>query len=395
MYLNKKKYFIFLSRIYTFLIVAYPILGLYKSIIIDITFADFLLLLLFPFLLFSLYFYKRKTLFHDIISVNLLILFIYVLLHVLVQMFFYFNNNLILSTLRYMFYLFNISFLIKTFFDIKFATKILKVTTVISSIFLIIQYILYKFLNIYIYGSLIQFQINGSQIREYIGLYNKGNYIRMSSFFSEPSHFAIYSVLFLLINLNQKKLYFKDYIISFIVSLAILLSESSTGIILLFFIWIMFFLNKIFRSKSNKLLIFGLSSIPFIAFINSNSFNIFLNRTFSDNGLGNAAMRRFESFSLYYNIFGRNTWEILFGKGMINLNKYLPGIVRITYFYGIIGSLIFLLVFTNLYIKKNKLKRKIIFVFLILNIGTEIIFGNFLLLYLAFVVTNKKFCNNI
>jgi hypothetical protein len=96
--------------------------------------------------------------------------------------------------------------------------------------------------------------------------------------------------------------------------------------------------------------------------------------------------------SRFLQIFNINYFDsyldFLFGNGLVKIPVYLPSYFQIIYSFGFIGLLLFIVLFVSLIKHKAFIQKLITIIFLFLNIGTEIIFGNFALYFFSFIISD-------
>lgn len=143
--------------------------------------------------------------------------------------------------------------------------------SVFLSLFLITQFILYKLFSFELTG-IIPF------IPTYFDISNEGfvfgynNIVKISSFFSEPSHFALYvlpALCLFLWNIDSNSRYRKFAVL--IISSATLLSTSANGIILLSIIIFLYIWNKYFLDFKIKYIALGITILITLAIFLINS----------------------------------------------------------------------------------------------------------------------------
>ena len=386
-----------LNKVFTLLMISFPILSLYATPIPRISVADLILIIIYPILIIQLL--KKNNSINKTISFSVFIFVLYIIVQFLITILV--SNKMetyevILNTLRYSFYLITLALFSKTFFQIQFAKIVLKKITIFTSIYLIIQFSLFSLFGYYLRGSIPNLRLQVDTLTEIYSRYIQGYYIRAHSIFAEPSHFAIYVLPYLMISLKGEKSKLAEYMPAIIISIAVLIAQSSTGIIMSILIWFMWYLERFFsKGISKKKIVFLLLSIIFIPVLlmiitKTNSFDFFLDRTFSSGSLGEAAYRRLGNEVIFNDLLNKSSYHLLFGQGMVNLQTYIPGLTRILIFFGISGLVLFLAMLIRLYIIGNRLQKEILIIFLILNIGTEILFGNFIFIYLPFLLVHDK-----
>ncbi|MCM2590892.1 hypothetical protein NDQ53_16440 [Rossellomorea marisflavi] len=122
----------------------------------------------------------------------------------------------------------------------------------------------------------------------------------------------------------------------------------------------------------------------------------------STTAFDNAFYRIFESDQAYIGRLGNynnvmnfhngSLLGVLFGEGMVEINGFLPAVPRLYIFYGIFGLLAFMFLI-GLLIKKRGYKRVVLITMLVSSLGTEIMLGKFILLYLPFIIDFNKNIN--
>ncbi|MCH5332156.1 MAG: hypothetical protein J1E33_07135, partial [Alistipes sp.] len=81
--------------------------------------------------------------------------------------------------------------------------------------------------------------------------------------------------------------------------------------------------------------------------------------------------------------------ELIFGQGMYDpalYPEYLAGYARLFICFGLLGVIVFLFAIFSLYRRRLQLSNILLILFLILNIGTEIALGPYLLVYISLIV---------
>ena len=128
-----------IRNIFTLCLTIFPILMTYETPIKGISYGDLILLLLYPFLFYKIISEKRKV--KDIVYFPLVILFLYLLVYYLLLAFI--DAKLFSETsikfIHNLFYLFTLSFFVKSFYDIDIGYKVLKVVSIVATFFLFIQ----------------------------------------------------------------------------------------------------------------------------------------------------------------------------------------------------------------------------------------------------------------
>lgn len=267
--------------------------------------------------------------------------------------------------------------------------KILNIAGIFAMGILIIQYIFLTFFNIIVPGVLTFLPLMDSALSDY----NEGFEIagRCMSIFAEPSHYAIYIVLFLTIRLlGQKGFSFSSLFILLLVSISIIMCSSFTGIICMIAVWALKIFGEMRLSKESVGLLFSFIAaflvLFYIATMTSAGEYIMNNDIYEKQSMG-----RFSGFDYIFEEITSSTYFILFGNGMNDIGElvYLPGWPRLFYYFGFIGSIIYILSFFKC-AKRGTLSFTILIVIAGLMIGTEMTFGPFIMPYMLVVMSTKQ-----
>lgn len=278
----------------------------------------------------------------------------------------------------------------------------------IASCFLILQFVLFNFAGIKLYGVLEAYHTNITD-----------DITRPSSFFVEPAHFCRYCSLplyFLIFKDDSDNKIFKIILIS----LAILLSKSSIGYITFAVIWLFWLLKRV-RDGYMKIgtVIKGmLIVIPSIIVAVTLSFKYELFSFVSDHVAGlnmteitSGNVRVFRGFFIWFQegfiskfsgVGFANVKSYLISNGIRTIfdgqletgNEYMSAISYILVMSGIVGMAIFLFALVKVYLKGNN--RILVVLLLVLMASNEefmtVDFMNiwlFLLLSLDFIINEK------
>lgn len=374
------------AHIYTFVVIIFPILNRYCSFIPRVSIAE--ILILFAMIMILCIDRFKLNIQQDIFIICSYLLFSIIITTLEGRI----NADVLWSTLRLV-YLYGIIALFgKRYFDGEYAKGLLVKVCLLIGVYGIIQ-TLFSVFNIFLPTYFHCFQLltgidTDSVVLEKAGY---GMRFRAQAVFNEPAQMCTYLLLGLAIILSNRKLETKLLISALVISSACILSISSTGIIVTLLIWSIYYVSNLKNGKIPKLLIYGVI-IMMIAvglfFWKFDIYDYFIERTFGTCGQirGIAQSSRFRGLWVLSNV--QSLGDVLFGKGVGDIEAYLPGIARWYYYFGIIGIGVLLLSILGLYKKGDSINRYILFLYLVLNLGTEIMLGNFLVLYLPFVVCN-------
>lgn len=383
-YLNNK--LINVSNLYTFFLILSPILFMYGVGLGTLTLMDVILIFI------NLLLFFRVLL---IGKINIQLSILPFLLYIVITMFFHgLDENAILRTMRYIFYLFNIIFFTKKYFHYQFGVKLYRIVSLLSTAFLLIQRLSYNTIGLYIPGVIINANLIAYDLYDYNKVLDQAQYKRFMSFFEEPSHYAIYILgylvilLFAKVNVNSKS---KSFILEIcFLSLGIVFSTSILGIMVLIVMLIIWITKNFIKNKKSfiKITLFAFIFVGLMVFIsNTNAFEYLTNI----NIIYRQAAGRFGG----YEIIQSNNISIsnaLFGRGMIS-NEYgifFASYPLMIYYFGYIGLFIFVSSFISYFIKfKLDGATALLISILVIALGSEILLGRFILLYFPLIFNGK------
>lgn len=376
----KKRYDIIL---YTYLVCLYPLLSMYGVLNTSISYAE---ILSFVFLI-SIIWYKQR--------IQLKIPFLFILFLIISHFLFFstfYDKNQIMQMLGSTSRLLLIYFIINlkgNFFDYKKGTKIFIFVSVLSTIYLIIQYFLSKF-GVYLAGGIPGLHILRDNVYNYINDITKYDLVfRARSIFEEPAHYCQYIIVAINLLLYKCDYNKKTIITTIFLFVGIILSMSLTGWILAIVSLIIWLISK--RVKHYRkliiLLVIVLTPLMLLFFTNSSYIKNVYIRKFVDQNI--AEDDRFSKFSQAFD--NRTTRERMFGHGLITSDIYINGFPRIIYTYGVFGFLVLALLFIQYYLKvrKSEISKILLILLLVLSYVSEIIFGKYIVIYLIFCESNK------
>lgn len=284
-------------------------------------------------------------------------------------------------------YIFVICFITKKYLKKEYFVKAIRIIGVFSSIYGIAQFVLGTFFKISLspYWPLlpvIRTSILDTQ-NEWISY---GWIVRARSIFSEPSTFSIFLLLAVMVELLMAEKDKYSWWRCILYTIGIFVSTSSTGTVglaLILIAYIIMYPGVLTRKIPKKLLCMILFLLPVgvLILIRSGYIEYFWNHLFA-NGQGLSSQSHFADVEEIIQM--QSSWqEIIFGHGMQDAGGYLPGWIATYYGIGIIGIILYAIGFFKIYFKAAKNFRIYVAVFIILNIGTEIMLGVYLVLYLA------------
>ena len=383
-YKENQKKIMRINGVYTFLLMASPILFMYGVGIGTITLTDSILMLLNLIFIFKILINGKLS-----ISFNLLPFLIYIVVLSLIMRI---DSDALLRTFRYSFYLINIIFFAKKHFDYKLGIKIYRTISILSTGYLFSQIILYNLLGIYLPGVITGAYLLDTDLYQYNIVLQQAQYKRFMSFFEEPSHYAIYILgyitILLFTKMRTQSFSKKDIYELMFLSAGIALSTSILGVMVLGVMLLIWLAVKLFYSKKSfvKVILFVFVFFIVAIFISQTSaFEYFTNISIINRQAGG----RFGGYSILKDL-NSNVLLTIFGRGMIrnSYSVYLASYPLIIYYFGYLGLFLFIIAFIPYIagLKMNVSKALLICLFGI-ALGSEILLGRYILVFLPLIIT--------
>lgn len=375
-----------INEIYTFFLVVSPILFTYGTGVGSITLSDMFLMIFNVILLF-------KGLIRGKISVftNLLPFLFYITILTLTKEF---NQDVWMRTFRYVFYLVNIIFYVKAHFNFHFGVRVYRLISLISTGFLFLQIFFYRLLGVYIPGVIVSANLTAPDLYVYNKTFQLAQVKRFMSFFEEPSHFAIYILGYITILLFSKMKngdFLKKDIIEFcFLSAGLALSTSILGVMVLGAMLSLWMATNLFKNKKNfsRLLLFIFVLIIAVFLISQTAaFEYFTNPSVinrqAEGRVGGYTLLNDQAKTINLDVFGRGMKKISYGI-------YLASYPLLIYYFGYFGLCLFIIAFIP-YFKRRKMNvsTALLICLFTISIGSEILLGRFILIFLPFIIQAK------
>lgn len=378
------------KKVFTALIIIYPILAVYSSTIFSLSVADIIMLVLIPLGILRLY--QKKG-----ININgeWFFYFIFLFVHALFLYLFRTSKELdeaFMRLMRFAFYIFILFVFIPNFFDRAYGLRILRWASLFAAGFGIMQEIVLQLYGVYIPGVLTFLPVFREELYTYGRNYVSGT-LRVRSVFTEPAHLGEYLALYLLLCLLGKSKY--KYLDAIIVSAAMIFSVSNTAYIILVLIWLMWFGNWVYgrRSKITRKILIRVSIflMLFLAattwFMRSEFFTLFWERFVTSDF---SRRNRFDGYDVFSKEQTKNFGTLLFGSGFIAQADFHASIAAMFLRTGVVGIVVWGLVLFHLFKrKKNYTDRMTILTCIILGVGGVTMHSNAIMPYMAFVITDS------
>lgn len=258
----------------------------------------------------------------------------------------------ILGMSHYLFYTMTVFLLYPCFFDKEFAVRLYKATVIAACAFALIQFFVAEFFGYYISGCFrnsIAYayaeELNG-------GMLAAGATVRPRSFFGEPSDFGAYVGIYLILLLvAKKKLERKDVVCVALASLGMICTRSSTGILLMLAGWGGYAVKNIIANKYRKIntLLLLLMLVGGIAFMSTDTFALFVQRTFELSTQPGGTMGRIGGYSLLFDSSGTSLLQLIAGHSLMPITTFMPCWLAILWYFGIVGLGAYIWVIRSLY----------------------------------------------
>lgn len=373
-------------RVFTVFVVVYPIFNRYQSVIPFLTISEFVFLLLFMVAAI------RFNVFTFRIEWAAVALSVYLLLDIFLH-----ADTLSSSAMAQgagtaarvaLLYLL-LSFMGRDFVDFDFGFRVLIIVSILISLYGLIQTAaahLGIVLTTYIPGLPIMGEGNlDVEVREKMAF---GLTFRMQSVLNEPAALCCYLILPITMLLNSEREIRHGKELALFLSSVCVLSLSSTGIIVMLVLWGYFALRSLInRNIDARILVLsamaGIAGLV-VVFTCTDIWSYFMTRTFGNAGLsGLSEGTRFYALKTALSA-SDSPFNVLFGVLAAQTEDYLPGFARTYYLYGLCGLALTVFIMFVFARQGSKLSRWIVAIFAFLNVGTEIMLGNFAIYYLCF-----------
>lgn len=281
------------------------------------------------------------------------------------------------------------------------------------SIFLIIQFVAFVFLGIEIPGVVSFLPLYEEETTN--GIIETFSFIRLSSVFKEPSHFALFVVpsVSIIINNSRYKPLFKGLFLG-IITIAIILSTSGNGIIMLAISYLLYPISNMFKKRNFSfkrivllaiIVTLGIYLYKSSSLISDITQNMFVNE---NGGNSKASYRIYRGFQLFsdvpskYHFFGigwKNAEVFLKAQYPSIYSSYVSestfdyfnSIAAILLYSGYFGALLFI-GFIRKLIKecRTNTSRAIIILLLVSMFSSSIFMTDQWLLYLGLIYATSN-----
>lgn len=382
-----------MKRIYTFVIVMFPILSIYRSPISAMDLGTFCFCLVGGRnLLYMMRSGKAK------IMTTLMLLVVYSFLvtmtAVMLQNTELYSSvsSILLREFRFLIVLVIFSLCHKEYFDLEYGLGLLNTVSWLAAIYLIAQFLVHLSTG-YILPKFIPglTKLDGLVSEHTLSRY--ASFYRPTSFFLEPSSFVYFASLMLVYSLFCHGAGKQSHrATSLLLTGGILLSTSGQGLMVVIISWGSWFVWGIFRKQiSRKQMIRGVliaaGSLAAIRLLSrSRMVSNTVGRIFVDNS---SSMSAVDARSGGYEMFLQlSPIRKLTGVGFGNMpdSVYFSSVADILFTLGIIGFLLVLILYLNLFKKGQVCQRMLCVVSAALMLGGGLFTATYLVFYLSFII---------
>ena len=301
------------------------------------------------------------------------------------------NVSVFLRSARYIMYLaYSCILLNDNMFDAKLGIKLYRFVTIFASVYLLVQYVLLYVFHYSLPGYITWLPIMREELRTFTENLGATFYARPRSIFAEPSSIGIFCGLYLALSTvyptNSNKWW--DYLEKAIIIVALSLSASSTALLAIAIVAALIAVKLI--NKNKKAAIVFIASVGCLFVLLCIFSDFFRDRiAYLITRLPTSFSNRLGGFLEYgERVAGFSFIDIMFGIGMdiSNMTVWYSGLIKIQLYFGIVGSLFFILFAGKVFLSAKLSHRVYIAVFLMFTIFSEILVNSWLVLFLPFVL---------
>lgn len=302
-----------------------------------------------------------------------------------------FNFETTTRHVRFTFYIFSLV-VAAQYIDKESALRWLRGLSLLVSIYIIVQYAVYTFTGIILSFNPLRFPTMSDLDIEAMIEYSASTYFfRPSGFFQEPGYavqFMIPGLIFAFFRLNKLGINLHRIIEVIIISVAIVLTTSTQGILLVPVVALLYLASELIGHKRRKLgyILIGMLIIILGAyFLQSGLFENAVEKLSRNTGGSSTSMRIYRGFAVFealpflYKLIGighgnlgafvtENGISTIYDKGIAAYYEYANGISMALLYYGLIGFVFVVAIFADFFLKTQAEFRVLAFVFLILSL---------------------------
>lgn len=378
------------EKIFSFLAVFMALFHVYKIPSIPVSIGEFLLFICIP-----LYYKRKMELPFERHEIGFILYFCYMTFSSLILgIVFDVPISKYFSIARVGFYWILIFYFGKNLVNRMFFEKWMIVFSMILSAFVIFQWSVYLFTGYFIPGQLTVIPINRGE--SFFSLYEHSimmatwmGFIRPNGFLLEPAQVSQFLCIGITTLICNKKILFKNKVqLLFLFSIAVLLTQSTTGLVLLGLASLLFMSIEKKLSVYRLPLIFSFIAIGFYVLYGasaSNNSSTSIERVaniLTDSNIdGSSNARLFNGMNLFseipfvFKLFGTGVGLSGFVINSLNFYDaitYMNALARIFFSSGVIGGFLWIISLIVMFMKSGLLGKSLVVVFFITTLGCSI-----------------------
>lgn len=381
-----------LNEISAVFIVLLPLLSIYKSPLAFLDLGSLIMLILFP-VLFCVT--RKRTSFKMPVDIRLWIVYLVYMtaVTVLAYVFGEAYTSAVFYTMRMIKNIIYIAFTLyvagKQVFNVQLARRTYHTVIWIATAYIFVQYALFHLFH-YGLAGYIPVLIQAESYRSRVETIAAGVYFRPTSLFYEPSHYAAYVLMGIILYLFYSDNTFRNVIRAAVITLGIFVSTSGQGIVLSLMIWGIWLLKQ-FRYISRHMqtvkvlmLLFVFALIYYMLFTPSGM--EIIGRWMPKPGQVSAVETRSEGFRALKEMPGV-AW--ILGNGYGNIpGGYFSSWAFNFWCFGIIGTSVIVLIYLECWMKSAQ--KCIVFINAVLCIFSTAFMGIYFVFYFTFILFDMR-----
>ena len=384
-----------LTKIFTLMLILYPITAIYNSPIPGLDIGTLGFILIAPIMFFKMLRRGDKLYVPSAFIVLLLYSFLITIVQPILPNSYYYTSfsTILTRMLRFEFVMFVVILMgFKNFFDFQYGIEKVRLVTIIASFYAIVQQLSFTTLGVVLPHRIDRILSSSADF-----IVPSGGY-RAYSFFSEPSHFGYYMVIFLsysLFSSNKQKKASRD---ALIITAGVIATTSGQALVAASLIWAVWLLKIIFNKYQNvEKLIKKIIFLPLVLavaiyfFRNSGIVEYTIYRVYDFNEM--AVQGGFTGRAGGYNWFQELPLQLqIFGVGYGNWPEtvYFSSGARLLFGTGYISAILVLYILAKVLYRGASYQKIISSCFLVLMIGGGVYTATWMAFYLPFMLYRHK-----
>ncbi len=281
-----------------------------------------------------------------------------------------------LSISRYLLYIVYILLSATNYYNNQYGFRVYRVLVFAFTIYLLMQHVALILFNSILPSTFFGLPSYAAEMTPDSFL-KSGFMYRPRSVFLEPAHYAAYQLPALYLILNSEIHYTKHrYLLGAFISLGLVFSGSSTGILMLLFCWFRPAIMLVKKMNLKALITIILLLIGSTLIFNMDYVQRAIGRFWTSDGFfGPSFEGRFGNYLLLKNS-GASEFNKMFGLGFgYKIGEYLPSYGTMVLYMGNFGLLVFFIIMAHAYYRSSSDGKGLLLLSLILFTGTNTLFG--------------------